>query len=85
MRVWGIASADDEGTVRTYAEQLGLSFPILMDSDGSVARQYQQHSPFPSAAYPQDWIVDDQGVIVYVNNAFDLDAMEAALERALDD
>ncbi len=85
MRVWGVASADDEDTVVTYAEQLGLSFPILMDHDGSVAQQYQQHSPFPSAAYPQDWIVDDEGVIVYVNNAFDLAAIEAALERALAD
>ena len=85
MRVWGIASADDEDTVALYAEQLGLTFPILMDEDGSVARQYQQHSPFPSAAYPQDWIIDDEGVIVYVNNAFDLDAMEATLERALED
>jgi hypothetical protein len=50
VRVWGIASADDEETVALYAEQLGLSFPIL-----------------------------------YVNNAFDLAAMEAALARALAD
>ncbi len=85
MRVWGIASADDEETVALYAEQLGLSFPILMDPGGEVARLYQQHSPFPTAAYPQDWIIDDQGVIVYVNNAFDLAAMEAALARALAD
>jgi peroxiredoxin len=85
VRVWGIASADGEETVRTYAEQLGLTFPVLMDPGGVVADQYQQQSPFPSAAYPQDWIVDDEGVIVYVNNAFDLAAMEAALERALAD
>ncbi len=85
MRVWGIASADQEDTVVTYVEQLGLTFPILMDPGGEVARQYEQHFPFPTAAYPQDWIIDDQGVIVYVNNAFDLAAMEAALERALDD
>ena len=85
MRVWGVASADDEQTVATYAEQLGLTFPILMDEGGVVAQEYQLHSPFPTAAYPQDWIVDDEGVIVYVNNAFDLDAMEAALERALED
>jgi hypothetical protein len=56
-----------------------------MDHDGAVAAEYQLQSPFPTAAYPQDWIVDGQGVIVYVDNAFDLDAMEAALERALGD
>jgi len=85
VRVWGVAPHDDEAALITYADQLGLTFPILVDSDGSVAAMYQQMSAFPTAAYPQDWIVDDEGVIVYVNNAFDLEAMEAALERALED
>ena len=85
MQVWGVASADELDTATNYAEQLGLTFPILMDYGGEVAQQYQQHSPFPSAAYPQDWVIDGDGVIVYVNNAFDLDGMEAALERALED
>lgn len=85
MQVWGIASREDEQTVATYAEQLGLTYPILLDRDGSVGEVYQQYMPFPTAAYPQDWIVDAEGRIVYVNNAFDLDALEAALERSLEE
>lgn len=84
MRVWGIASNEEEQTVTSYVEQPGLSYPILLDEDGSVNQAYQQAGAFPTAAYPQDWIVNGEGVIVYVSNAFDLAAMEAVLGEALE-
>jgi len=85
VRVWGITNGEDEETLSSYVQQLGLTFPVLLDRDGSVSAAYQQMSAFPSAAYPQDWIVDGEGTVVYMNNAFDVDAMEAALERALEE
>ena len=37
---------------------------------------------FPTAAYPQDWIVGPDGTILYVNNGFEPDEMRFVLERA---
>ena len=42
--VLGIASQDSVESVRQYIEQLGVTFPILLDHTGSVHAQYQQHA-----------------------------------------
>jgi hypothetical protein len=39
---------------------------------------------FPSAAFPQDWVIGTDGTIVYGNNGFELDAMITAIEGELD-
>ena len=38
---------------------------------------------FPSAAYPQDWIIDVSGNIAYVNNGFEVDAMQTIIDNQL--
>ncbi|MFT5685800.1 MAG: peroxiredoxin [Myxococcota bacterium] len=83
MVVWGIASADSESDVATFAEQYGITFPLLIDNKG-VHQEYAQQTPFPSAAYPQDWVIGADGTVVYVNNGFELDAMLSAIESELD-
>ena len=81
--VLGIASQDSEASVRQYVEQLGVTFPILIDNTGSVHAQYEQHSAFPSAAYPQDWIISSDSTIIYRNNGYELDAMISVIEQDL--
>jgi len=81
--VWGVATEEDEALLREYAGAFGLTYPILVDADGSVVETYFQHFAFASAAYPQDWIVGTDGDIVYVNNGFELDAMVAVIESEL--
>ena len=70
--------------MRTYAENLGITYPILMDTTGQVHAQYQQEYPFPTGAYPQDWSVGTDGLIIYVNNTYELDEMIAAVEAELE-
>ena len=77
--VLGIASEDLEEDVQEYVEQLGVTFPVLMDTDGSVHAQYLQQSAFPSAAYPQDWVIGPDSKIVYRNNGYELDAILSVL------
>lgn len=67
----------------TYTDGLGVSYPILIDTTGSVHAQYQQASPFPTGAYPQDWIVGTDGRVVYVNNTFSLAEMIAVVDAEL--
>ncbi len=83
MVVFGIASNETDATVRDFAERSGLTYPILLDRDGSVNRLYAQEMAFPSAAYPQDWVVGTDGVVVYANNGFEHDAMVTALDNEL--
>lgn len=81
--VWGIASLEEEETVQAFVDQHGLTYPILMDEDGAVNEAYAQVLAFPSAAYPQDWIIGNSGTVIYVNNGFELDAMITAIESQL--
>lgn len=84
MVVWGIASQETRSTVRRFAEQYGITFPILLDETGRVNSDYAQSVPFPSGAYPQDWIIGADGRVRYVNNGFELDAMLHVLDDELD-
>ena len=85
MRVWGIASEDNRETLLNFANTFGLSFPILEDPGGSVHAQYEMNQAFPTAAYPQDWIIGPDGTILYVNNGFEPDEMRFVIERSLQD
>ena len=55
----------------------------MIDPDGTVSQAYQQLMAFPSAAYPQDWVIGKDGRVIYMNNHFQLDAMVAAIESQL--
>ena len=81
--VYGIVSDDDLYQARAFAEALGLTYPILYDEGGLVHEQYAMFSAFPSAAYPQDWVVGTDGRIVYANNIFEPDEIRAVIEREL--
>jgi peroxiredoxin len=81
--VWGIASGETQGALEDFRDQMGLTYPILMDTDGSVNEMYAQYFAFESAAYPQDWVIGTDGVIIYRNNGFELDAMITAIESQL--
>ena len=82
MTVWGIASADSERDLQTFADQYGITFPLLIDDKG-VHNQYAQETPFPTGAYPQDWVIGTDGTIIYMNNGFELDAMLNAIDSQL--
>lgn len=52
-----MTSQDDETAARLFAEEYGLTFPILLDLDGEVGRLYQNR------ALPSSYFVDPNGVI----------------------
>ena len=53
-----ISVDDEEAPVASFREQLGLSFPILMDSEKEVASAYQTHR------FPESFLVGRDGVVV---------------------
>jgi len=84
VEVWAIASGEEADTVQGYVDVLGPTFPVLMDTNGKVHEEYSQSSAFPSAAYPQDWVIGTDGKVVYVNNSFEVDAVVTAIDNELD-
>jgi hypothetical protein len=69
--------------VQQFVDLYGPSYPILLDEDGSVNEVYTQLLAFRSSAYPQDWVIGNDGTVIYVNNGFELDAITAAIESQL--
>jgi len=48
---------DDRANALAFAKNLGLTFPLLFDSDGNVARQYRVN------AMPTTFFIDSKGII----------------------
>jgi cytochrome c biogenesis protein CcmG, thiol:disulfide interchange protein DsbE len=53
----GVNVEEDPAVVERFSNELGVSFPILLDRDGRVARSYYVRS------YPATFFVDSKGVI----------------------
>jgi peroxiredoxin len=81
--VWGIATRENEERVRSYAERLGVTFPVLLDETGEVDRLYDLAFAFPTGAYPQDFVVGTDGRVVYASNEPDVEAIERAVQDEL--
>jgi cytochrome c biogenesis protein CcmG, thiol:disulfide interchange protein DsbE len=73
---------NNEADARAFAAQLGLSFPILLDREGSVSRAYLLR------ALPTTYIIDRHGIIRTVvlggpmNEAFLRSQVEPLLQEA---
>lgn len=66
-----------------FRDAFAVEMPILVDEGGKVQALYQQEMAFPTAAYPQQWLIGADGDIVYVNNELEVDGLIAALEAEL--
>jgi len=51
---------DDPQRVNDFVQEYGLTFPILLDTDGSVSQQYQLR------ALPTSFFIDENGMITEV-------------------
>ncbi len=52
-----LTQANEEAQARRKAEEWGLTFPLLLDPDGSVLQQYEGRS------LPSTFLIDAQGVV----------------------
>ncbi|MBN1655820.1 MAG: protein disulfide oxidoreductase [Deltaproteobacteria bacterium] len=64
-RVLTVASQSGEAQeVQAYVSEHGLSFPVLVDADGRLARRYGVH------AFPTTFLIDKKAVIRYAEVGF---------------
>ena len=83
MVIWAISSSESQETLESFRDALGLTFPVLMDSSGDVQGRYRVSPDVRNAAYPQEFIVDPDGYIAYVNNAYEPDEIAAVFDELL--
>ena len=80
--VWAVGDDTDEA-IRQFDEQLELELPVLLDTDGAVHELYEAFWPYRHTAYPQQWILDRDGRVVYVAADFDYGEVVGVLEGLL--
>jgi peroxiredoxin len=57
LAVLGVSVDDDEAALRRFVEEKGLTFPILRDPGGDVARRYR------TVQYPETFVLDGAGIV----------------------
>ena len=83
MEIWAIGSLDPEETIIEFAEDFDITIPVLIDADGEAAKLYPYPMAFPTALFPQIWIVGVDGKVAYVSNHYEPDAIALVLQAEL--
>ena len=81
--VWAIASDDQRDAVEAFRDALGLELTILLDEGGEVKASYPQTMPFPTGAFPQEWVIGTDGTIAYTTNEYEVGDLIAVIEAEL--
>ncbi|MCR5417256.1 MAG: redoxin domain-containing protein [Pseudobutyrivibrio sp.] len=73
----GFGSEQDEEGVKQFLEDNGYTFPVLMDTEASLAM------PYYISAYPTTYLIDPEGnVLGYVPGGMTKDIMEDVINQA---
>ena len=76
--VMGVGVRDSPEGMRTYADELGVTYPIVVDGDGIVADQYQ------AVALPVHYWIDRDGFVRdWTYGEMPPDVLSASLETIL--
>jgi len=72
----GISNTNNQNIVNNFIEENSLTFPILYDPGSSGGVQGGDtydlyYMPNDGSPYPRDFIIDQEGIIVYANNEID--------------
>lgn len=83
LQVLAIHRGAGEDDVRTFVRQFGVTFPVLVDPDGSVYRAYNgQRSP-KVAPFPRDVVIGPDGRVLYYSRIYEPRVLRQAVEEAL--
>ena len=92
MQVLVIDVKEPAEAARVYAERSGFTFPVLLDSDGSVSASYAPEGVLPDIAredvpIASNLIIDDQGTIQFFSllDSQNFDAKLVQLRARLDE
>ena len=78
-RVLGI-SVNKRAANFSFAQKLGLTFPLLSDAEKTVSKQYGVLSFFTRMARRTTFVIDRSGVIRHIDNGQDAATPASALK-----
>jgi len=85
----GISNTNSQSIISNFVEENGLTFPILYDSGSSGGVQGGDtydlyYMPNDGSPYPRDFVIDQEGIIVYANNEIDTEWMIYEINSLID-
>ncbi len=83
LQVIGVGTQDPAEAIFGLAKQLGLTFPVLHDTNNAVFQLYFKPLQFGSSSFPQDVLVGADGTIIWASTSYIPGEMQAAVEAAL--
>ncbi len=66
--MFGINDGESFSTAVNFANNFGLTYPVLFDQGGTVYSSYVMSGISP---YPRDVIIDQNGIIAYMHSEYD--------------
>ena len=67
-----------------FVDYTGIDFPVLFDEGGVIWSEYATESAFENTIFPQEWLIDVDGRVAYVSNAYHPDALTSLIEAQLE-
>ena len=85
----GISNTNNLSIISDFVEENSLTFPILYDSGSSGGVQGGDtydlyYMPNDGSPYPRDFVINQEGVIVYANNEIDTEWMLYEIYNLID-
>jgi len=85
----GISNTNSGSVISNFVEENGLTFPILYDSGSSGGVQGGDtydlyYMPNDGSPYPRDFVINQEGIIVYANNEIDTEWMIYEINNLID-
>ena len=83
MIVLAIGPDDSVEDLRAMRDSLDLTLPVLHDEGGGVHTVYALDPAFTDVAYPQEYLLDRDGQVVYVSNTYEPEQLKAVIDELL--
>ncbi len=80
LNTGGFGETDE--TILQFIDQTGVTFPVLRDNLGTYIDYITGEAISP---YPIDVVIDPEGLVAYINQEYNLDAMLAVILALLDE
>jgi peroxiredoxin len=74
LAVVGVSEDDDKGGIKEFANSFGADFPLLWDSDKSIAGKWEPGS------MPATFIIDRKGLVRFMHHGYH-DGEELEIEK----
>ncbi len=81
--VLAVGPADELSSLQALRDDLGLTFPVLWDEGGRVHTAYELVNAYADTFYPEEYLIDASGQIVYVSNAYEPEVLKARIDELL--